>query len=50
MYLFIVLTSYRKKLLRWLHSCVWAESSHCFVSGLNVFEGNNRNVTETEDN
>lgn len=50
MYLFIVLTSSRKKLLGWLCSCVCAGSSRCFVSGMKVFEGNNRNATETEDN
>jgi len=50
-YIFVYcLTVFRKKLFGWLCSCVCAGSSHCSVSGLNVFEGNNRNVMETEDN
>lgn len=49
-YVFVYcLTVFRKKLLEWLCFCVCAGSSHCSVSGLNVFEGNNRNVMEIED-
>jgi hypothetical protein len=50
-YIFVYcLTLFRMKLLGWLCFCVCAGSSQCSVSGLNVFEGNNRNVMETEDN